>query len=86
MSDPKKPTLWEVPPDTPAATCSGPNCRKEVYWVRTKAGRNMPVDCAAGAGCQPPSVQRPGYVVAHWVTCQDREYFNRQRAKRAANP
>ena len=76
----REPTLYEVPADTPASTCKGETCRKEIYWIKTPAGKSMPIDCHAGAGCRPPALMSPGYGVPHWGTCEDRQQFHRQPA------
>ena len=80
MTDVKQPPqLLEVPADTPAATCRGPHCGAEIYWIRTRKGKPMPVDCHAKIeGCRPPALTSPGYGVAHWATCRDFEYFRRR--------
>ncbi len=75
----RQPKYWEVPADTPASTCNGPNCGKEIYWIKTLAKKNLAIDCHAGAGCLPPTLMRPGSGVAHFGTCVDVEYFRRPR-------
>ena len=79
---PRAPTLFEVPPDTDEVPCKGPTCKKTVFWIKTKKGFWMAVDCHAGAGCRPPALSTPGYGVAHWGTCADAEYFRRQAAEK----
>lgn len=79
MTD-RAPKFYEVPAQTNAATCTGPNCRKEIYWIRTPAGRSMPIDCHAGEGCLPPTSERPGAGVPHFGTCPDVKRFERKGA------
>lgn len=75
MTAPRAPHLFEVPNDTDEVRCTGPTCGKTVFWIRTKKGKRMAIDCHAGAGCLPPTLLSPGYGVAHWGTCADADYF-----------
>ena len=37
-----KPLLFEIPEGTDPSRCSG--CKALIYWIKTDAGKNMPVD------------------------------------------
>lgn len=51
---------YEIPENTLSATCRG--CRRTIYWVKTKAGKNMPVDPDG---------------VPHWGTCPNAKDFKK---------
>lgn len=60
--------VYPVPPGTPAGRCRGAGCGRPIYFVKTAAGKSMPVD-ANGA--------------PHWVTCPNsREFKARAQAER----
>jgi hypothetical protein len=80
VSQPRAPKLYEVPPGTIPRPCNGPNCRKDIHWIKTPKGASMPIDCAAGEGCVPPTSERPGSGVPHWGTCPDFKGFKRPKA------
>lgn len=75
------PKVYLVPADTPASTCRGKSCGKEIYWIRSGGGKPMPIDCHAGEGCRPPALMSPGYGVIHFATCVDFKEFHRSTAK-----
>ncbi len=54
------------------STCKG--CGREIEWIRTEAGKQMPVDPGPVM-----VVLRDGRVVRgyipHWVTCEKAEQF-----------
>jgi hypothetical protein len=66
-----------------AAKCK--SCEKPIYWIRTKAGRHMPVDCDVEGG-QKPFVPVPGdgepqngIGVSHFATCPNAAQYRRPR-------
>ena len=54
--------VYEIPAGTHRASCSG--CGADIYWVKTKKGKNMPVD---------PSGE------PHWATCPDAKRFSKKK-------
>lgn len=54
---------YEIPEGTRPAKCSG--CARAIYWVKTAAGKNMPVDPDG---------------TPHWATCPKREAFKKPRS------
>ncbi len=74
----RAPLLFEVPPATDAVRCR--RCPAIVYWILTRKGKKMPVDCHAGAGCESPTRDRPGRGIAHHIDCVDAERFRRPRS------
>ena len=44
-------------------TCRGVNCKRQVLWIQTKTGRDMPVDLESGK--------------SHFETCPDAKRFKR---------
>ena len=55
-----KKIVFDIPTGTPKAQCRG--CGALIYWIKTKKGKNMPVD----ADGQP-----------HWATCEKADTFRR---------
>lgn len=51
---------YEIPEGTKPAICKG--CRQVIYWVKTEAGKNMPVDADG---------------TPHWATCPQRQAFKK---------
>ena len=43
--------------------CNGLNCRKEIAWYRTPAGKRIPLD--------------EGTLEPHWSTCPDAKEFRK---------
>jgi len=74
MSRPR--LFYYVPPATPVKTCDG--CPARIYWITTPKGKRMPIDCHAGEGCQPPTDERPGSGVPHFVTCPAANRFRKR--------
>lgn len=58
----RAPVKFEIPPGTPTAACRG--CGAAVAWIRTKAGRSMPVDADG---------------TSHFATCPQAAQFRRGR-------
>lgn len=76
--------------------CRG--CHAQIRWVKTEAGKAMPVDLVLTTTTDPkvvlygpdgtrleqqPGVERTGHV-PHWASCSVREQFKRQSGKRGA--
>lgn len=51
---------YPIPVLTPAALCRG--CKAEIYWIKTPAGKAMPVDPDG---------------TPHWATCERAADFKR---------
>lgn len=51
---------FEIPKGTGASECKG--CSALIYWIKTKAGKNMPVDADG----------KP-----HWATCTQPDKFRK---------
>jgi hypothetical protein len=77
---PRPPMFYEVPPltITKDGICKSPKCRAMIFWIVTKAGGRMPIDCDVHGGQRPTSHQ-PGRGVPHWGTCKDPEFFRRKK-------
>ena len=85
----RAPIFYTVDPGTPAVKCSigAKTCTKSIYFVRTKAGKMMPVDCDVEGGIHPSPTKdpaqgdafspngladiHPGRGVPHFGTCPD---------------
>lgn len=78
----RPPFLFEVPPGADQVACKG--CGAPVYWILTKKQKKMPVDCHAGAGCQTPTTERPGFGVSHFATCPQAAQFRSPRPSSGA--
>lgn len=78
------------------ALCRG--CQAQIRWVKTAAGKAMPVDLARTTTTEdaiilygddgvrvsaPPGVARTGHV-PHFASCPVRERFKRQSGRRGA--
>lgn len=46
------------------STCSGPNCGKTVYWIKTRNGKAMPLNASGEA---------------HWSDCPDAGQFRSKK-------
>jgi len=94
MDKPEKPKrapqFFTVPAGTPAKQCKSETCAKVIYWITTKAGRRMPVDCDVEGGVRPTPIydprqldafKAPGQVThdgrgrSHFETCKDAARF-----------
>lgn len=90
MADSRSSRWFTVPIGTPKSRCLGPTCgRQDIYWIETRWGRRMPIDCAVPGGREPsakfdPAQQdlfggrtepRDGRGVSHFETCKDADYF-----------
>ena len=61
----KKPgPVYPIPPGTPARQCKG--CPAQIYWIRTEAGRVMPVNADG---------------ISHFVTCPSAAGFRKKISK-----
>lgn len=60
MAAARAPVKYEIPAGTPPAKCRG--CGAEMYWIKTTAGKNMPVDADG---------------TPHWATCPERARFKK---------
>ena len=60
MPNARKKIVYEIPPGTRPGHCRG--CNAIIYWIKTKAGKNMPVD----EDGQP-----------HWGSCSKAKDFKR---------
>ena len=60
--------LYDIPSDAPVAQCTGPTCGAPIVWLKTPAGKNMPVDAEGDHRGEP-----------HWASCADRQRFARER-------
>ena len=69
----------EVPAGTLPKLCKADICRAPIYWIETKTGKWMPVDCAPKHGGTPPTEERAGSGVPHWATCPAAPSFRRSR-------
>lgn len=74
----RPPTLFEVFPGTAMSECR--SCRHTpLYWITTKKGKKMLVDCHAGTGCVAPSEERPGRGVSHFIACPQRNKWRKTK-------
>lgn len=60
----KAPIKYDIPPGSPVAACKG--CGAAIAWVRTDAGRQMPVD---------------GDGTPHFATCPKAAEFKKARSR-----
>lgn len=58
----------DIPAGTAFIECRSVNCRAMVGFVKTAAGKNMPVDPDG---------------TPHWATCPDSEEFKKRSAEKA---
>jgi hypothetical protein len=47
------------------ATCSGPTCKAQIWWIKTKSGKSMPIN---------------GMGEPHWADCVDRDTFRKEKS------
>lgn len=89
------PKFYDVPAGTKPATCTGKQkggvCQATIYWITSRKGKPLPVDCDVEGGCTPsiagpdqyamPGVDadevRDGRGVSHFQTCRDVSRFSR---------
>lgn len=57
----RKPVRYEIPPGTQPSPCRG--CRARIWWVKTPAGKAMPVDSDG---------------TPHWATCPQAKQFKKE--------
>ena len=55
---------YDIPEGVRPSPCKG--CSADIYWIRTKNGKWMPVDADG---------------TPHWATCPDRKKFGKKREK-----
>ena len=79
MSAPRLPQLFVIPPATPAARCR--SCNAVVYWVRTPAGRPMPVsvNTDVAAECVEPTMTTVGRGISHFADCPNASQHRKSR-------
>lgn len=53
---------FDIPPGTPTAICKG--CGEFIKWIRTRAGKNMPVNADG---------------TSHFATCKKADQFRKDR-------
>lgn len=69
--------MFEVPADADWNICS---CKKRQYWIRSKNGLRMSVDCDVAGGERPDKATgKKGRGVAHFATCPKASHFRRSR-------
>ena len=64
--------------DTPTfemGVCKYPECRKIIFWIRTKNGKSMPV-----------SRLRNGDLVPHWFDCPGAKKFRKKNETNNVRP
>lgn len=62
MTTTRKPIRYEIPPGADIVPCKG--CGASIAWIRTTAGKAMPVD---------------GDGTPHWATCPKASQFKKGR-------
>jgi hypothetical protein len=68
---------FEVPAGERASNCA--RCDADgLYWIHTKTGKLMLVDCAVPGG-SPPDTHTSGRGVAHFATCPAAALFRTPR-------
>lgn len=81
-----EPRWYGVPADAGWSTCK---CGKRQYWIETKPGKRLPVDCDVEGGNRPSITAGPNYQnvrtmgrgVSHFTTCPHaNEYSHRGRS------
>lgn len=72
------PIFYAVPAGTPPAACKAASCRKPIYWIKTAAGKDMPIDADVPNG-KAPTKTLPGHGVPHWGTCPEAAAFKREK-------
>jgi hypothetical protein len=60
------PILYEIPEGSPVVVCRDTRCRALLVWVKTAAGKNMPVNADGEHRAEP-----------HWGFCVGRDAFRR---------
>lgn len=66
--------------------CRAPKCKKEIVFVKTPDGKDMPVDANSLTAedimllaQQVVLNYKPGVHVPHWVTCTDPQHFKKEK-------
>lgn len=66
--------------------CKAPNCKKEIIFVKTTNGKEMPIDYNSTDAEDLELLSqnkilayKAGVHVPHWGTCTDPNYFRRPR-------
>jgi hypothetical protein len=70
------PVLFTIPAGTPQAACR--SCHAEIYWVKTKAGKNMPASIG-GPGCFAPEENEDGLGISHFADCEQADQHRKPR-------
>lgn len=68
--------MFTVPRGTQPSECRAKECRATIYWIKTSAGKAMPVDCEVEGG-QEPNAHEDGLGVSHFATCAAANRFRR---------
>ena len=70
--------LYRIPANTQPDTCRRPTCRMAVFWVKTRAGKNMIVDTSVAGATYPPkrATNTDGVGAAHWGQCRDKDFVS----------
>jgi hypothetical protein len=95
VTAPPKDAQWhDIPAGTRPSTCNGKQkggvCEATIYWITSKRGRPLPVDCAIDGGLPPSAAIDPhqlsmledgetphdGRGVSHFQTCPDARRFD----------
>jgi len=68
--------LFRIPWSTHVETCRRPSCKMIVWWVKTKRGKWMIVDCSIPNVTLEPdkALHADGIGAAHWGQCKDQEW------------
>jgi hypothetical protein len=67
---------FDVPAGVRESECR--TCTAGIYWIRTAAGRPMPIDCYVQGGSAPTPTEN-GKGVAHFATCPTADQHRRPR-------
>jgi len=83
---PNNELLYRIPSTTKREKCKRPGCNADVWWVKTKAGKNMIVDVSiAGVTMEPDAeLHADGIGTPHWGQCKDREFVRDHSRARSA--
>lgn len=84
---PRPPVFFNVPPNATWSECS---CGKRQYWIRSKHGKRMSIDCDVEGGLLPTMTGGPdgtqaviGHGVAHFATCPHADRYRKRGGSRA---
>lgn len=65
------PVVYEIPAGTPLDQCR--SCKEPIYWIKTPAGRRMPVDPKPG-----PEGGDTFTGTSHFATCKDAKAWRKK--------